>query len=86
MSVGNTSANALLQAAAPPDLRGEAISMYMLAMRGGLSLGSLLTGVSVSLIGIREALLINGSLALLACFIVGRQWLRLPGPNPANVC
>lgn len=82
MSVSNTSANALLQEIAPLPLRGQAISMYMLAMRGGISLGSLLTGVSVSLVGIREALLINGTLALLAYAIVGRQWFRPPLSQP----
>ena len=91
MSVSFISANSLLQATATPRLRGRTISMYMLAMRGGASLGSLLTGASVSLLGVRRALLINGALALLAHVFVGRQWFRSsppverPDPSPPPV-
>lgn len=76
MSTSNISANTLIQANTPSQLRGQAVSLYMLAMRGGLSIGSLLTGVSVSLLGVSHALLINGALALLAQGVVGRKWLR----------
>jgi hypothetical protein len=53
----------------------------MLAMRGGLALGSLLTGLSASLVGVRYALLINGLLAVLAQAVIGWQWLRLVPPE-----
>lgn len=76
MTVSNTSANALLQSTASPRLRGQTVSLYMLAMRGGLSLGSLVTGMSVHLLGVREALLINGALALAAQLAIGHRWLR----------
>ncbi len=76
MSVSNISANTLVQADTPAQLRGEAVSLYMLAMRGGLSIGSLLTGVSVSLIGINHALLLNGAIAVAAQVLVGRKWLH----------
>jgi hypothetical protein len=78
MSVCNTSANSFLQAAAPPHLRGQTISLFMLAMRGGVSVGSFVTGISVSLLSVRHALFINSMLALGGHMIVGRQWLRLP--------
>lgn len=78
MTVSNTSANTLLQAACLPELRGQTVSLYMLAMRGGASLGSLLTGLSVSLLGAREALLINGLLAVVAQVAVGRRWIAAP--------
>jgi MFS family permease len=81
MSVSNTSANALLQAATFADLRGQTISLYMLAMRGGIAVGSLVTGLSVSLLGAREALLINGAIALVAQLAVGRDWFRSPPPK-----
>ena len=81
MSVSNTSANALLQATTFADLRGQTISLYMLAMRGGISVGSLVTGLSVSLLGAREALLINGAIALVAQVAVGRDWFRSPLPK-----
>jgi MFS family permease len=76
MSVSNISANTLVQSDTPSKLRGQAVSLYMLAMRGGLSIGSLLTGISVSLLGITHALLLNGALAVTAQAVVGRKWLR----------
>lgn len=84
MTISNTSANALLQATASPELRGQTVSLYMLAMRGGVSIGSLLTGISVSLIGVREALLFNGLLAMLAQIVVGRLWLASSSPDQAG--
>jgi len=76
MTISNTSANALLQSSAPLELRGQTVSLYMLAMRGGLSIGSLLTGLAVHALGVREALLINGTLALTAQAAIGWRWLR----------
>jgi len=76
MTVSNTSANSLLQATAPARIRGQSVSLYMLAMRGGVSIGSLLTGVSVHLLGIRHALLANGVAAVIVHVLIGRQWLR----------
>jgi predicted MFS family arabinose efflux permease len=83
MSVSNTSANSLLQATAAPELRGQTVSLYMLALRGGVSAGSLLTGLSVHLLGVRHALLINGILAAAAQIAVGREWFRSPVPESA---
>ncbi len=76
MAVSNTSANALLQATVAARLRGRTISLFMLAVRGGISIGSLITGVSVNLLGVRYALLINGILALAAHIMIGRRWTR----------
>jgi MFS family permease len=76
MTVSNTSANSLLQATAPERIRGQSVSLYMLAMRGGVSIGSLLTGVSVHLLGIRHALLVNGTVAVIVHVVIGRKWLR----------
>jgi hypothetical protein len=53
----------------------------MLAMRGGLSIGSLLTGVTVQGLGVRYALFINGVLAVVAQLLVSRIWIRLPTPK-----
>jgi predicted MFS family arabinose efflux permease len=64
MTISNTAANSLLQAAASPRLLGRTVSLYMLAMRGGLSPGALLTGISVSVLGVQHALLLNGVLAV----------------------
>jgi MFS family permease len=84
MSVSNTSANSFLQATAPPQLRGRTVSLYMLAMRGGLSIGGLMTGISVSLLGVRYALLINGILALTTQLFVGREWIRSQLPKAST--
>jgi len=81
MSISNTSANTLLQATTFAELRGQTISLYMLAMRGGISVGSLITGLRVSLLGAREALLINGLVAIAAQTAVGREWFRSPAPT-----
>jgi MFS family permease len=81
MTVSNTTANTLLQTTASPRLLGRTASLYMLAMRGGLSIGSLLTGLSVSLLGVRHALLINGALAVVANLAIGRAWVRSPLPG-----
>jgi MFS family permease len=62
-----------LQATVAASRRGRTISLFMLAMRGGMSIGSLLTGISVSLIGVRYALLINGVLALMVHIAIGRR-------------
>jgi predicted MFS family arabinose efflux permease len=78
MTASNTSANTLLQAQALPQHRGQAASLYMLAMRGGLSFGSLVTGASVNLLGVREALLINGLLAVSAQVAIAWEWFRSP--------
>ncbi len=75
MTTSNTSANAFLLSAAPVRLRGQAISLYMLAMRGGAAAGSLLTGLSINQFGIRVALLINGLAAILAQVSIARSWL-----------
>lgn len=72
MTITNTATNTLVQTSANSASRGQAVSIYMLAMRGGLALGGLVTGVSAHLLGIRTALLINGLLAIVAQAIIAR--------------
>lgn len=81
MTASNASADALLLASAPPQFRGEAIGLYMLAMRGGVAAGGLLTGAVVSLIGVRSALFINGVLAVLAHAAIARSWRHVLPPS-----
>jgi len=81
MGISNISANTLLQANIPSHLRGQTVSLYMLAMRGGLSIGSLLTGISASWLGISWALLLNGALAILLQSVVAFRWMRASRPN-----
>jgi MFS family permease len=81
MTASNTAANSLLQSAASPRLLGRTVSLYMLAMRGGLSLGALLTGASASVLGVRHALVLNGVLAIAAQLVVARLWSQAPLPE-----
>jgi MFS family permease len=81
MSVTNTSTNTILQTAASAQLRGQAVSLYMLAVRGSGALGSVMTGFAVNFLGIREALLINGLLAILVQALIGRRWRSTPAPS-----
>lgn len=80
MSISNISANTLLQANIPAHLRGQTVSLFMLAMRGGLSIGGLLTGFSASLLGVKDALLLDGVLAIVLQGIVASNWLRAQLP------
>ena len=79
MTISNTAANSLLQATAEPHLLGRTVSLYMLAVRGGISIGALLTGVAVSLLGVQHALLLDGALAVLVQAVIARAWFRKPG-------
>jgi MFS-type transporter involved in bile tolerance (Atg22 family) len=78
MTASKASANALLQSSAPARLRGQTVSLFMLAMRGGMALGSLVTGASVHLLGVRQALLLNGVMAVLMHLAIGHAWLKVP--------
>jgi predicted MFS family arabinose efflux permease len=64
MTISNTSSNSLLQATANAGQLGQTVSLYMLAVRGGSSIGALLTGVEIGAFGVRRALLVNGIAAL----------------------
>lgn len=74
LTISNTSANSLLQYFTPDRMRGQTASLYMLAMRGGLSLGNLFTGISVSRFGVSHALFVNGCLAVLFQLLIFRFW------------
>ncbi len=76
-SVLNISANTLIQSNVASDMRGQAVSLYMLALRGGLAMGSLITGISISVLNVNHALLLNGILAMLAQFLLSRVWFRV---------
>ncbi len=83
MTASNTAANTLVQTTATPGLRGQTVSAFMLAIRGGMALGSLVTGAAVGLLGIRTALALDGLLAVAAQLAIGWMWLgcELPAPD-----
>lgn len=74
LTMTNTSVNSILQGSARDEIRGQTASLFMLAMRGGMSLGSLLTGFSVHFFGISHALLLNGVFAVIAQLWMYRIW------------
>jgi predicted MFS family arabinose efflux permease len=80
MTVVGTSVNTLLQFNVRPQLLGQVVSLYMLAVRGGFSVGALLTGFAVDAIGIRQTLMLDGLMAMLAQLILLRSWLKAPLP------
>jgi predicted MFS family arabinose efflux permease len=85
MTISNTAANTLLQTTTSPHLLGQTVSLYMLAIRGGIAIGALFTGVLVSLLGVRHALLMNGLLAMVVQVVLARMWFRVPLPKPHPV-
>jgi MFS family permease len=54
----------LIQLIVPDDLRGRVVSIYMVAFRGGMPLGSLAAGWAASLTSAPRVLVVNGSLLL----------------------
>jgi len=75
MAITSTSANTVLQLSAAPRHLGQTVSLYLLAMRGGLSAGALLMALLVSLMGIQHALLASGCAAVLLQAII----ILIPG-------
>lgn len=82
LTISNTTANTLLQATATPAIRGQTVGLYMLAIRGGMALGSLATGVATATLGVRTALGIDGGLAVVVVGVLGWQWTRSARPAP----
>ena len=76
MTASNISANSILQYTAHDRIRGRTSSLYMLAMRGGLSLGNLVAGISVTYLGIGRVFLINGIAAVLIQAWIYRKWVH----------
>ncbi|MDB5806318.1 MAG: transporter [Betaproteobacteria bacterium] len=85
MNMSNTAANSFLQNAATAQLRGRTVSLFMLASRGGVSVGSLLTGAMMHWLGAGHALLINGVLAVAAQLAIGHFWLRVPAQTSPEI-
>jgi predicted MFS family arabinose efflux permease len=65
----------LVQLIAPNEMRGRVMSIYMVAFRGGMPLGSLVTGLAIDRIGAPAAIAVNGVLLSLvaAWFLVRRD-------------
>jgi MFS family permease len=64
----------LIQLIAPNEMRGRVMSIYMVAFRGGMPLGSLVSGYFATLIGAQLVIAINGVLlVLVALYFLARS-------------
>lgn len=75
-TITNTLALTMLQTDAPEHLRGRAVGLFTLALRGGIAAGSVLTGLAIHFVGARSALLAYGLFAIALQLTVGRGWMR----------
>jgi MFS family permease len=68
----------LVQMIAPNEMRGRVMSIYMLAFRGGMPLGSLVSGYFATLIGAPMVIGINGALLVVvaAYFLIRSHGVR----------
>jgi len=68
----------LVQLIAPNDMRGRVMSIYMLAFRGGMPLGSLVSGYLATFIGAPMVIGVNGALLVVvaAYFLVKNHGVR----------
>ncbi len=64
LTASNIAVNIFLQENVLNAIRGRLISLYQLALSGGLSIGALFTGFTVSQLSISRALIINGILTI----------------------
>jgi len=82
LTVANTSANTFLQSQANDQNRGQTASLFMLAMRGGLSLGNLATGLIISLSSVSLAFIVNGLLAISVQAFIFRRIAKIETGRP----
>jgi MFS family permease len=68
----------LVQLLAPNEMRGRVMSIYMLAFRGGMPLGSLVSGYFATLIGVPLVIGINGVLLVVVAmyFLIRSHGVR----------
>ena len=64
----------LIQLIAPNEMRGRVMSIYMVAFRGGMALGSLVSGYLATFIGAPTVIAINGVLlVVVATYFLARS-------------
>jgi MFS family permease len=69
-------ANASVQLAVDPGLRGRVMGLYMLAFIGGTPIGAPLIGVLTSQFGARAGMTVCGAVPLLTAFVVAAASAR----------
>jgi MFS family permease len=69
-----SSITSLVQLIAPDEMRGRVMSIYMVAFRGGMPLGSLISGYVATKIGAPLVLVFNGTLlSIIALYFLARS-------------
>ena len=70
--------NSLVQLTVPDELRGRVISIYLMAIRGGMPLGSLVSGYFITQFSAPSVIAVNGLLLSLvaAGFLMGNRLVR----------
>lgn len=70
--------NSLVQLAVPDELRGRVMSIYLVAFRGGMPLGSLISGYFISQLSAPPVIAVNGLLLSLVAFgfLLGSRQVR----------
>ena len=64
----------LVQLVVPDHLRGRVVSIYMVAFRGGMPLGSLASGYAATFVGVPTVLAVNGALvSVVAIYFLSRN-------------
>ena len=78
MMVVFSTVTSLVQLIAPNEMRGRVMSIYMLAFRGGMPLGSLVSGYLATFIGAPTVISINGVLLVVVAlyFLVRSHGVR----------
>jgi predicted MFS family arabinose efflux permease len=78
MMVVFSTVTSLVQLIAPNEMRGRVMSIYMLAFRGGMPLGSLVSGYLATFIGAPMVISVNGVLLVLVAmyFLVRSHGVR----------
>jgi MFS family permease len=87
LTLSNISVNSFLQENTTNAFRGRIVSLYQLALSGGISIGALLTGFDTAQFNISNAFLLNGIFALLfQSWLLWRQ-IKVPGKvkSPASL-
>ena len=76
-------ANASVQLAVDPELRGRVMGLYMLAFIGGTPIGAPVIGAITSHFGARAGMAICGAVPALAGLLVAAATTRRPGTEQA---
>jgi len=70
LTISSVNANTFLQESARNSERAKIARLFQLSVHGGLSIGALITGISVDKFGVSKALGLNGALAIICQLLI----------------